>query len=104
MKGEQLMAADSGTVRGGLAERGGAMGAFQQQIGAGQTTGIPVRSVQIRIEAFDGITAVPKGTTTISIPIPERLSLRVAKMHVLELALADLKRTLAEPLKAIGCK
>jgi hypothetical protein len=105
------MAADSGIVRGGsglaAVESGNAgVGAgysgFQNQV-AGQT-GIPVRSVTIRLEAYGGTSAAPAGTRTISIPIPEKLSLRVAKMHVLEQVLAELKKSVAEPLKAIGCK
>lgn len=106
------MAADSGIVRGGsnlaAAVQGGTAGVgagysgFQNQL-AGQT-GIPVRSVTVRLEAYGGVSAAPAGTRTISIPIPEKLSLRVAKMHVLEQVLAEIKKSVAEPLKAIGCK
>ena len=107
-----VMAADSGIIRGGL---GGTERSFQtttQQAGlANQQVGVhvgfqpptPPRSLVLRIEAFDGNAPSAVASTTVTIPIPA-VSLRLAKMLALELAMKGLKAWLHEGLKSLGCK
>ena len=104
------MAADSGIIRGGL---GGTERSFQganqqaalpsQQVGVGVQPPTPPRSLVLRVEAFDGNAVSAVATTTVTIPIPA-VSLRVAKMLALELAMKGLKAWLHEGLKSLGCK
>ena len=104
------MAADSGIIRGGI---GGTERSFQataqqaalanQQVGVGIQPTTPPRSLVLRIEAFDGNALSAVASTTVTIPIPA-VSLRVAKMLALELAMKGLKAWLHEGLKSIGCK
>ena len=104
------MAADSGIIRGGL---GGTERSFQataQQAGlalANQQVAVqpptPPRSLVLRVEAFDGNAVAAVATTTVTIPIPA-VSLRLAKMLALELAMKGLKAWLHEGLKSLGCK
>ena len=101
------MAADSGIIRGGL---GGTERSFQataQQAGlANQQVAVqpptPPRLV-LRIEAFDGNAPSAVASTTVTVPIPA-VSLRLAKMLALELAMKGLKAWLHEGLKSLGCK
>ena len=103
------MAADSGIIRGGLGgtERSFQATAVQQAVLANQSVGIqpttPPRSLVLRIEAFDGNALSAVASTTVTIPIPA-VSLRLAKMLALELAMKGLKAWLHEGLKSIGCK
>ena len=109
------MAADSGIIRGGI---GGTERSFQatgqqaalpnQQVGGGVATSgymqvVPPRGLVLRVEAFDGNAVSAVATTTVTIPIPA-VSLRVAKMLALELAMKGLKAWLHEGLKSLGCK
>lgn len=67
------------------------------------TTQMP--TIKLTISASDGVKPEQTVGTPIIVQVPKQLSLRIAKMYLIEYLAKELKgEKITEALKAIGCK